>query len=93
MLESVFNVNPENYNYRTYVWGNITRIIPKEVYSGGYDELSFEGRMLRVPVDYKRYLEIVYGNYMELPPEEKRYGHYKNVIIDLENSYEKYMLV
>lgn len=37
------------------------------------EKLEYEGRMLSVPKDYDGVLKKVYGNYMELPPEEKRY--------------------
>ena len=40
-------------------------------------ELEFEGKMYKVPNDYKYVLEKIYGdNYMELPPKEKRVTHY-----------------
>ncbi len=35
----------------------------------------FEGRNVPVPCHYQTYLERKYGDYMSLPPEEKRYGH------------------
>ena len=38
-------------------------------------ELQFEGKLYKVPNNYKRHLEKLYGNYMELPPEEKRVTH------------------
>lgn len=34
--------------------------------------LPFEDMMLPAPVGYKTYLEKLYGNYMQLPPEDKR---------------------
>lgn len=38
-------------------------------------ELSFEGKKYCVPGNYTAILEKVFGNYMELPPEEKRVAH------------------
>ena len=35
-------------------------------------ELEFEGHMLMAPKGYHEVLTVIYGNYMELPPEEKR---------------------
>ena len=91
MLNVVFNAKPEKCNYFTNVWGNFTRIIPKEVYEGEPCKVPFEGRLYNAPYDYKRYLEIAYGDYMKLPPEEERKGHGKKRIVDLENSYKKYV--
>ena len=37
----------------------------------------FENKDYRVPVGYDKYLRDHYGNYMQLPPPEKRHGHSK----------------
>ena len=33
---------------------------------------DFEGRQFRIPKEYDKYLSQIYGDYMQLPPEEKR---------------------
>ena len=38
-------------------------------------ELNFEGRMYRVPGDWDGWLRHFYGDYMQLPPIEKRMPH------------------
>lgn len=38
---------------------------------------EFENKKYRIPVEYDKYLREFYGNYMELPPEEKRVTHHK----------------
>lgn len=38
-------------------------------------KLTFEGKAYCVPNNYDKYLKQVYGNYMELPPENERYTH------------------
>lgn len=35
-------------------------------------DIEFEGMMIRAPKGYDRMLRSIYGNYMELPPEENR---------------------
>lgn len=46
----------------------------REVY-GKPSYLSFEGHMLRVPEQYDYFLRRLYGDYMQLPPENKRDHH------------------
>lgn len=47
-------------------------------------KMKFEDSEFCVPKDYIKYLRIVYGDYMKLPPEEKRVSEHKmvNVVID-----------
>ena len=48
-------------------------------------ELEFCGKKYSVPKNYDSVLTNVYGNYMELPPEDKRVAHFPEVIsFDLE---------
>lgn len=42
-------------------------------------ELEFEGHTFLVPHNYDNYLRTIYGNYMEIPPEDKRKVHLVNV--------------
>lgn len=38
-------------------------------------KMKFEGHEFYAPKDYDAYLTRIYGNYMELPPEDKRTSH------------------
>ena len=59
----------------------VVRITDEDIYMPGsiFDkcsEVEFEGRLFKCPLEYEKYLRIVYGsNYMELPPEDKREVH------------------
>lgn len=50
------------------------RPMPYEWIGDGID-IEFEGKQYRVPSNYDAYLTHVYGNYMQLPPENKRIAH------------------
>lgn len=61
-----------------------TREIVPTQYFGIEEEaeyLDFEDTKIRVPKRYKIYLKHMFGDYMQLPPEEKRKVHYQGTII------------
>ena len=47
----------------------------KTEYFGVGTDILFEGLMVRAPEKIDEYLTHMYGNYMELPPVEKRISH------------------
>lgn len=53
--------------------------------------LDFEGYKMPAPVGYDEILKSYYGDYMQLPPEDKRYSGIKNIVFyDLDHSYLDY---
>lgn len=64
-----------NYNDAEYVCCCypllVKDIFPKSVFEIG-KKLPFADRSFCVPADYDRYLKVAYGDYMTLPPVEKR---------------------
>ncbi len=50
-------------------------ILPKSVFTE-YTELPFEGVNFKAISQYDTYLSSIYGDYMKLPPEEKRVSHH-----------------
>ena len=52
--------------------------------------LMFEGIKVKVPKEYDAYLTQLYGDYMQLPPEEKREGHHFSEKIDFDRPYTVY---
>ncbi len=69
-------------------WGK-KEIMPMEWYGAG-TPLSFEGMTVMGPKHYDKWLTQVYGDYMQLPPVEKRVGHHYAQAIDLETPYTEY---
>ena len=53
--------------------------------------LDFEGISVNAPQEYEKWLTHFYGNYMELPPVEKRVTHHEVEVIDLERPYTDYI--
>ncbi len=49
--------------------------VPRRVFDS-YSTCEFEGRVFNRIADYDTYLKIIYGDYMQLPPEEKRVSHH-----------------
>lgn len=45
---------------------------------------NFEGYKIKIPVGYHEILTQLYGDYMQLPPEEERVTHHRNVAYWLE---------
>lgn len=59
----------------TLVFGEFHKLAPKECFSG-YIMMDFEDKKFRCPVGYDTYLRCLYpGDYMQLPPEDKREHH------------------
>ena len=55
--------------------GSLKHFVPAECFSEEV-ELEFEGRKYAAPKGYDKYLTVLFGNYMELPPEEKRVSNH-----------------
>ena len=75
-----------NYNG---AWGK--REVMSKSYFGNGSKGLFEGIEVILPENYDKYLTSLYGDYMQLPPEEKRVSHHYCTVIDLDTSYTKYI--
>lgn len=70
-------------------WG-VKEIVPADWYGQG-TELEFEGMKVMAPEKYDLWLTQVYGDYIQLPPAEKRVSHHETEIIDADKSYKEYL--
>lgn len=50
-------------------------IFDKDIFGEGIDT-PFEDDLFKIPCMYDKYLRTYYGDYMQLPPEEKRVSHH-----------------
>lgn len=66
-------------------WG----IYPKEIFDKRF-MTEFEGKMYPIPADYDVYLKKTYGDYMKMPPEEKRKPRSTVYFYDPNTSYTKF---
>lgn len=65
------------------------KIMPYEWFEH-YTDIDFEGCKFRSIVNYDGYLSTAYGDYMTLPPEDKRVTHLAD-FIDVDKSYKEYL--
>ena len=81
---------PKSNTYANYcsAWFK-KEIMPKEWFGEGAI-LEFEGMEVKVPKEYDKWLTRVYGDYMQLPPEEKRVAHHFADVIDPDTPYTFY---
>lgn len=70
-------------------WGR-KEIVPISWYGKG-KKMKFENTAVIVPDRYDLWLKRVYGDYMKLPPVEKRVTHHYADIIDVNHSYKYYI--
>jgi lipopolysaccharide cholinephosphotransferase len=81
----------KKFNNSYYVGNLLGNWGLKEVYKKSvFDEtikLKFETCEVNAPIGYDELLRCVYGNYMELPPPEKRCSHHLVSHFDLNSSY------
>lgn len=57
-------------------------IYPKDWFADGC-EMRFENLVIVIPKEYDKYLQKKYGNYMELPPEDKRNSGHRQFYVNL----------
>ena len=62
---------------------------PKEYFKKAI-RVDFEGYKMPIPIGYDGYLKMAFGDYMQLPPKEKRVCHHEFEVMDMENSYKIY---
>ena len=63
--------------------------MPKEIFEEGTDGV-FEGIKVKLPKDYDKYLTLLFGDYMKLPPVEQQIGHHFDKGFSLTEDYLTY---
>lgn len=73
-----------------HTWALSKEAVPKEVYGNGR-KIMFEGVEAVIPEEIDVYLTAKYGDYMKLPPENKRVGHHRDAGFSLTIGYKDYL--
>ena len=52
-------------------------------------DVTFEGETFKAPKDYDKFLTTLYGDYMQLPPEDQRENRHQIMEIDFGDCYQE----
>lgn len=91
--ERRFMLDIDDFDNCTEVWYELWKEYPSKLFMDS-KKYKFEDSYFNGMKDYDTYLNILYGDYMQLPPETERKGHdltWGDIIYDLHNDYSKYM--
>lgn len=87
------STNSKKYaNKQTVRVGNftsITKICCNKSLFDSFIDIQFEGNYYKAPIGYDEWLRAFYGDYMQLPPEDKRVPHHSFKAYLLEENHEK----
>ncbi len=87
-------VDSKGCEYSYNVWTASVKLGAKYLFDssihGEYTTAKFEGYDFSITKKYDEYLKTLYGDYMQLPPEDKRTSGHNIIVLDLENDYTKY---
>lgn len=56
---------------------SITKLLCDKSFFAEFIPVEFEGKFYKAPIEYDKWLRAFYGDYMQLPPENKRVPHHK----------------
>ena len=90
-LAKIYTLNESNdvlFIWRIPVRGNYKNCFPYSFFAESTSK-NFEDTLIECPIDYDNYLKYDFGNYMKLPPKEKRITH-RPILFDLNKSYLEY---
>lgn len=91
LIENLLRNNKQsNYFYTLGNGYNFKKIITKDILLEK-EKHVFEQNKYQIPKRYDEYLTLIYGNYMSLPPEEKRVFPHEAIVVDTKKGYKEYV--
>ena len=79
-MNEIARVMNRKYEHSVHVGGSLWPVGMNDYYSAesiaSLTKIKFEGHEFDVPGDYDLFLREFFGDYMTLPPEDKRQTHY-----------------
>ncbi len=78
-------------NYLCAFYGNAEKLKYKKELFEKSELVKFEDLEAPIPIGYDMILRLQYGDYMQLPPVEKRKVHHDFVCVDCKKSYKEYV--
>lgn len=93
-MQEMIYTRKSNSNYVTNycgAWGVEKETHNKKCFED-FKIVKFENLDVKVPIGYDEMLKKTYGDYMQLPPKEKRVSHHNTEIIDTKKSYKEYVI-
>lgn len=88
-LENEEKISRQKGNFLIVNWGGygFKKELHKKEWYGSGKLVQFESIQINVPENYDKYLSSLFGNYMELPPIEKRVSHHDVYFFDFEKRW------
>lgn len=80
-----------NSKFLSTFYGNDESVKYDEAWFGKAKLTKYEDILAPIPQNYSKILELQYGNYMELPPVEKRVVHHNYIVVDCNKCYKEYI--
>lgn len=74
ICKQYYSDKPEYAAVLSVMYYGEKEIMDAKIFESAVD-LEFEGHLFPAPIGYKEFLSNMYGDYMKLPPVEKRVGH------------------
>lgn len=79
--------NPESEYIGSFLTPYGNKDIYKKEWFGSGKKVFFEDNVFLVPDNYDEYLRHIYGDYMQLPPAEKRISHHDVIFSSIDTEY------